>query len=285
MYNKLMIAGITLALGLTACNQFKTSETGVEYKMHTSNKGDLIVTDNYVNMSMKYYGVDSAGNDTLLFENDNIGLMVSEHTFEGDLMDALKLCTVNDSMTFNVHADSLIVKTFGLEVPEFLDGEKPIRFEIKVKEVTSRAELMKKLDEEKSAQIGKEKEIVAEYIAKNKLKADSTGSGLMYVVNKKGFGAKPAVGDTVMVHYTGKLMDGTVFDSSKDREAIKFPLGVGMVIRGWDEGLALLTKGTKATFIVPSHLAYGPGGAGNGVIPPNATLVFDVELVNVIPAK
>jgi peptidyl-prolyl cis-trans isomerase A (cyclophilin A) len=62
-------------------------------------------------------------------------------------------------------------------------------------------------------------------------------------------------------------------------------LGVGRVIRGWDEGLALLTKGTKATFIVPSHLAYGPGGAGNGVIPPNATLVFDVELVNVIPAK
>jgi peptidyl-prolyl cis-trans isomerase A (cyclophilin A) len=83
------------------------------------------------------------------------------------------------------------------------------------------------------------------------------------------------------VHYTGYLMDGKIFDSSIERdEPIEFQLGRGMVIKGWEEGIALMQVGDKMRLIIPSELAYGPNGAG-GVIPPNATLIFDVELVNV----
>ena len=109
---------------------------------------------------------------------------------------------------------------------------------------------------------------------------EKTESGLRYQIIQQGEGKKAEKGQTVSVHYKGQLTDGTVFDSSyKRNQPIDFPLGVGQVIPGWDEGISLLKVGDKARFVIPSDLAYGSRGAG-GVIPPNATLIFDVELVN-----
>lgn len=110
---------------------------------------------------------------------------------------------------------------------------------------------------------------------------EETSSGLRFKIEEKGTGAKAEKGKTVSVHYKGMLPDGTVFDSSyKRNEPIDFPLGEGHVIAGWDEGIQLLHEGGQARFVIPSHLAYGERGAG-GVIPPNATLIFDVELVKI----
>jgi FKBP-type peptidyl-prolyl cis-trans isomerase len=108
-----------------------------------------------------------------------------------------------------------------------------------------------------------------------------TASGLEYIEVEAGIGAQAEAGKTVSVHYTGKFQDGKVFDSSVSRgEPIKFPLGAGRVIKGWDEGIALMKVGGKTQLVIPPELACGERGAG-GVIPPNATLVFDVELVSV----
>ncbi|MFD0989529.1 peptidylprolyl isomerase [Mariniflexile jejuense] len=110
---------------------------------------------------------------------------------------------------------------------------------------------------------------------------NKTESGLRYQIIQKGNGVKAEKGKNVSVHYKGQLADGTVFDSSyKRNQPIDFPVGVGQVISGWDEGIQLLNVGDKARFVIPSHLGYGSRGAG-GVIPPNATLIFDVELMNV----
>jgi FKBP-type peptidyl-prolyl cis-trans isomerase len=110
---------------------------------------------------------------------------------------------------------------------------------------------------------------------------EETKSGLRYQILQKGTGKQATKGANVSVHYKGQLLDGTVFDSSyKRKEPIDFAIGVGQVIAGWDEGIQLLKVGDKARFVIPSHLAYGESGAG-GVIPPNATLIFDVELMNV----
>ena len=108
-----------------------------------------------------------------------------------------------------------------------------------------------------------------------------TNSGLEYIETEAGAGEQAVAGKTVRVHYTGKFPDGRVFDSSVERgEPIEFILGAGRVIKGWDEGIALMKVGGKAQLIIPPNLGYGERGAG-GVIPPNATLVFDVELVEV----
>ncbi|CAM1339930.1 peptidylprolyl isomerase [Tenacibaculum aestuarii] len=110
---------------------------------------------------------------------------------------------------------------------------------------------------------------------------DETPSGLRYKILQNGDGKQATKGAMVSVHYKGQLLDGTVFDSSyKRKQPIDFAIGVGQVIAGWDEGIQLLKVGDKARLVIPSDLAYGSQGAG-GVIPPDATLIFDVELMNV----
>lgn len=111
--------------------------------------------------------------------------------------------------------------------------------------------------------------------------AISTPSGLKYTEIKEGTGAQPQAGQTVSVHYTGTLEDGTKFDSSRDRnQPFSFKLGAGQVIKGWDEGLSTMKVGGQRQLIIPPGLGYGSRGAG-GVIPPNATLIFDVELLKI----
>jgi len=131
----------------------------------------------------------------------------------------------------------------------------------------------------------KEKELIAMEESMEQIKgqwpdAITTDSGLKYVVVAEGEGDTPASGASVKVHYTGKLLDGTKFDSSYDRNSpIDFPVGQGRVIKGWDEAILTMKKGEKRVLIIPPSLGYGEQGAG-GVIPPNATLVFDVELIS-----
>ena len=109
-----------------------------------------------------------------------------------------------------------------------------------------------------------------------------TESGIKYKISKEGTGPNAKKDDLLSVHYSLQLVDGSEIDSSFTRGApIEFTCGVGQVIKGWDEAMQLLNKGSKARLIIPSELGYGAVGAGNGVIPPNATLIFDVELVDI----
>jgi peptidylprolyl isomerase len=116
----------------------------------------------------------------------------------------------------------------------------------------------------------------------SKEKVVTTKSGLKYVVRAEGSGPAAKSGQTVAVHYTGTLENGKKFDSSLDRgEPIRFKLGAGMVIKGWDEGIAGMKKGEKRKLIIPAKLGYGETGTPGGPIPPNATLIFEVELVGI----
>ena len=170
--------------------------------------------------------------------------------------------SVVDSIAQGDSLDSLEILAFGVEAEKFNAIEEFRTFE------GSRA---KRIEEEKAA--------IEAQIEKLASGFNKTESGLRYQILQQGEGKKAQKNDLVSVHYKGQLADGTVFDSSyKRNDPIEFTLGIGQVIAGWDEGIALLHVGEKARFVIPSTLAYGSQGAG-GVIPPNANLIFDVELV------
>lgn len=162
-------------------------------------------------------------------------------------------------------------------------------YEVDILEVLSKADYEKeqvdlKAKEMQQKQTAKKEEVlkIAKYLKDNKVDVTPTSTGLFYIEKVKGTGPQPVPGDRVSVHYTGTLLDGKKFDSSLDRNVpFAFNLGKGQVIKGWDEGIAMMRQGGKATLIIPSNIAYGDRNMGE--IPPYATLVFDVELLEVSP--
>ncbi len=260
---------------------YKKSDKGIRYSFVKSNKGAKIKLDDIVFLQIKY----ATDKDSVLFDSWKMGgpiqLKVSKPTFKGDLMDGLNLMTAGDSVLFLFSADSMFTKTFNMPLPEFIKPGSDLKFTVKIDRITTEEVLRAdeiKIEKEKNME---EQKAIEQYIADNKLTPVTTPSGLKYVMYNEGTGAKAEAGKTVRVHYTGKLLNGTKFDSSYDRnDPIEFKLGQGMVIKGWDEGIALLKEGGTALLIIPSNLAYGSRGAG-GVIPPFAPLTFEVELVSV----
>jgi len=275
----LLIASFAQAQKVVKYSKSKT--TGLSYVMHKSNKGPKLKLDDVVTLNLKYI----TSKDSLVFDSWKMGkpiqLKIAKASFKGDLMDGLTLLTVGDSASFLINADSLFTKTFGAPRPAFIDSSSFLSFTVKVISTTTDAALKAEELKAEKENAMKENEVIAKYIADKQITPSKSSSGLMYIISEPGAGEQAQAGKTVKVHYTGRLLDGTKFDSSLDRnDPIEFKLGQGMVIKGWDEGIALLKVGGKALLIIPSNLAYGSRGAG-GVIPPFSPLTFEVELVSV----
>lgn len=286
------LAALAAALTFQACNKEgkQTTPEGLEYQFHVNEEGETASDSSVVSFHL----VIKNGKDSVLTDTPVEGQLVANLTgsvqYKGSWEHGLKLMSEGDSVTFWVPVDSLI--TDASQLPPFIEKGSKVSFNVKMNKIQTIETAMKDY-EEKMAQMQKDAaeaeikytaiddSLITDYASKNNLNVQKTSSGLQYVVTQQGKGKKPSAGDTVKVHYTGKLLDGTVFDSSVERgEPIEFPLGEGNVIPGWDEGIALLNEGSKATLLIPSRLAYGTRGAG-GVIPPNSVLLFEVELVNI----
>ena len=168
-------------------------------------------------------------------------------------------------------------------VAAVFEGAKPkMTYDEAKEEIRKYFEALEARQREAAAKMGEvNAEAGKKFLDENGKRAEvkTTASGLQYEVLKEGTGRQPAATDSVTVHYTGKLIDGTVFDSSVERGA-PATFGVTQVIPGWVEALQLMKEGSQWRLYIPSQLAYGPNGAGN-VIGPNATLIFDVELIKV----
>jgi len=273
---------------------FQKTTKGTEYQMLTHNTGDRIKLSDIVTFN----AIQKTGKDSILFSSYLKGAPLQAQVApEGDLMDIFPLLTVKDSVLIRIPTDS-IFKGHEESRPAFLPKASYMFFILKVERVQSLEEAIaeRKVMMDKAA--AEETAGTAAYIAEHKLILKTTPSGLKYKITKPSVLRKPLVGDTVYVNYTGRTLDGKVFDSSVATEAAKgglvqpgrtyepinFALGTGAVIPGWDEGLALLGVGAKAQFIIPSSLAYGDKGAGDD-IKAFSTLIFDVELVKVKAVK
>ena len=276
---------LLFAAVLTSCGPkspfpgYKATDTGLYYKQITAGQGEQLKDGDVIKVRLAYYI-----NDSLLYTTDMLPEpaydLVHESFFKGDLYDGFRMMHVGDSMSFMINADSVFNKQFHAPViPDFVTPDAFMRWEVAVDEAMTEDEFHAMKEAEMAALQQASLDAFDAYLSENGINAEKTETGLVYVCTKPGKGSKPTVNQNVKVHYTGKLLDGTVFDSSVERgEPFEFTLGAHQVIPGWDEGIALMSKGEKGVLYIPYNLAYGERQAGP--IPPYSNLIFEVELLD-----
>jgi FKBP-type peptidyl-prolyl cis-trans isomerase FkpA len=263
--------------------KFTTLPSGIEWKLVTAGKGkQKAAIGDVITMHIRVYVSDSMAFDSYkLNNNEPVPAQIQKPQFNGDIMEVLTMLVEGDSAVFQVPQDSAYRN--GMKPPFAKPGDKVI-YQVKMVSVKTQAQYKTEQDAQAKVAIAKEEGTIQEYIkSKGLTNVQKTDKGLYYIIEKAGTGPNVPVGSNVTMNYTGMLLDGTKFDSNVDPafkhvQPFEFPLGQGRVIPGWDEGVALLNKGAKAKLIIPSPYAYGPRGQGQ--IPANAILVFDVEVVS-----
>jgi FKBP-type peptidyl-prolyl cis-trans isomerase FkpA len=313
MNKPLLLTASFAALAMVSCKNsefegYTKAENGMHYKFYNHDENGVKPKEGdgvAFSFMIKQYSKDSTLVDSKQVTSDGSGIfkyLLPKSSFSGSIEDALSMMSTGDSASFIISADSFFLRTQrAKELPPHIKPGEHLAVYLKVTEVKSKAdidadnkkaqaEMEKKMKEYQE----KEQAVWEKYLADNKITQKPTESGLILVETKKGSGPKPKAGDVIKVAYTGRLMDGTMFDTSNEAEAkagniyyegrpyepIEFPVGTGRVIAGWEEAFMMMNKGTKAKLIIPSNLGYGPQGNGP-VIHPYAPLVFDVELVEV----
>lgn len=292
---KLFAAIVLGSVLLTACGDgFKTTKSGLKYKFLETNKGaqqvqpqDVLVGTCVLKLGDSILGrVDTP--DRILMANDP--------AFPGDLPEGLLMMHIGDKAIFQVEADS--VASRGFRFPEFYKAGTGMKliYEINLTDIITKEEMAQEqanyMENMQQAQAA-EKEALAQYVADNKIKATPDEEGLYIIVNKKGNGQKVEIGRQIAINYTGRLLNGKVFDTSLETvakeneiydsrrpyEPLSYRVGEQSLIRGWEKGIINQPAGSKLTLIIPSALGYGPQDLG--IIPANSSLIFDIEIVSV----
>ena len=284
---------MALSLFMYSCTEennkfpgFETTSDGLYYQFHTQGGdtlkpqlGDLLST------YMDYRTDDTIFNTTPEGQPFNIPLM--ESTYAGDVFSALGMMSAGDSATFMINADSFFMKTVGAPRPEFLDSNSCFYLDIKVTEVKTTAQIdkerMGKSKEMADAEVG----LIENYIADNKLTIERDASGVYFSEVKAGRGAAPAPGSFAKMNIVAKTLfdvERPFINSDQYGKPIDFEIGTGRLGIGFESGIAKMAKGGKSIIIVPFELGFGAQGMQGG-IPPYATLVYEVEILEIISAE
>jgi len=299
------------AVSLTSCenkDSFKKSPDGLEYKIVIDSAGKTVEEGGVAVLNLSFKNEKDSLNT---FKKGAPISIMAHKTFKGSLEDGLQLLSAGDSAVFRISNDSLYTKMFSDSLPKEIKPGTFTDFYVKVIKVYSKEEVKKEQDkyvEQQRMMVRQQIEMmqkyikdlvdtsgpqmkidegqIKEYVKQHNLTAERTENGVYYAITEKGSAAPAAPGDTVAVHYVGKLLDGTGFDSSTVEKPLHFILGTGRVIPGWEDALTKLGKGDKATIIIPSSLAYRKEGIKNPatnsyVIPPDAPLLFNIQVVDV----
>lgn len=301
MKKNLVVTAAVAVLAFTACKNsdfegYTKADNGLHYKFFNQDEaGHKAEVDEAISIR---YILKKQSNDSLIFDSkssspDGINkLMLSKSLTVGGIEDALKMMAKGDSAAFILSSDSFFLKTNGYkELPPFVKPGEHLSLFVKMVDIKTKKEVednqkMQMAEEEAKAKVFKDREQsdLSKYIADQKITTKPTESGLIYIETKKGSGPNPKENEMVKVHYSGTLLDGTPFDSSIEKgEPIEFALKQQPMMPGFEEALLLMKKGGKAKIILPSALAYGD--RGRGAIYPYAPVIFELELVDIQPAR
>lgn len=292
----LSILVLAIVVNANAQDALKKTPKGDLYQIFTQNKGDKIKLNDVITFQC----IQKTDKDSILLSSYTAGhpyqAQIQPSQNAGDLMEIFPLLSVKDSALVRVPTDS-IFKGHDDQRPPFFPKGSYLNVVVKIEKVQSLNDAIAERNAELEKIKAQESSDAAKYIVSHKLVLNTTPSGLKYIITKPSLKLKALKGDTLLVNYTGKTVDDHVFDSSIEADAktaglqqsgrtyepIQVVVGAGQVIPGWDEGLLLLSEGSKATFVIPSNLAYADHGQGD--IKPFSTLIFDVEVVKIKPTK
>ncbi len=284
-----LAVGLVIVLMVSSCSifkgpkKYKFTENGLPYRFIEHNKKNPQPALGKIMSLDIRYGTE----DTVLFNSKDVPTGVFrvpmlESAFAGDFYEMMNLMHIGDSAQFVLKAEPFFTQTAGYpQVPSGTEDFDKLTFNVRLLSAMTKEEL--KAEEQAKIDMLKnnEQDRIEEYLTDNNITDQPTKSGLYVLILEEGNGDKPKKGQNVKVHYTGTLLNGKKFDSSVDRGTpFEFPIGQGRVIKGWDEGIAMLNVGSKATLIIPSKLAYGERGAGNDIAPYDP-LIFEVELIDI----
>ncbi len=268
---------------------FKKLPSGLAYKIikHGNGTRKPAVTD-HIEMYIHVH-VPVPGGDSVIFDSRKmfsstkpVSFAISAPKFKGDPIEGFMLMVAGDSAVFTLPIDSM--KKAGNQLLPWMTSDMHIEYDVEMISVKTDAEDKKDNEEKAAKQIVIDEKLLQEYFTSHGIKPLKTASGLYYTLANPGTGEKIKAGQKAGVNYTGKFLDGKPFDSNTDSafhhvQPFDVEVGKGRVIKGWDEGLQLLKKGAKATFYIPSNLAYGP--TERNPIPANSILVFDIEVTDI----
>ena len=293
---------IAVSMAVISCGNKTTAqfpgyekvEEGLYVKYLTQNKeARKVAVGDILTMNMKYGTKDSTLLDTEA-NGQPIQLRADTGKYVGDILTAFMSMGLGDSASIIVNADSFFMKTAGMpSSPDFIDSAAMLYFSVGLNNIQSIEEMQAEADAKTAEAEANEMVILNQYLADNNITTEPTESGLIFISKKEGTGKQAVAGKKVKVHYEGMFLDGTYFDTSVEEAAkandiynpqrpygpFEFDLGVGQVIKGWDEGIAMLKEGGKARLIIPSKIAYGAAPRPGA---PFSTLIFDVELIEVM---
>ncbi len=289
MLKKNVLIGLSLLALAVSCGPYKTAPGGLKYEMIADSAGKTGELGGFVAFDL----IMTTSKDSTL-QNSFVGgqpmwVEIFKPTYKGCFYEAFQLLSEGDSARFVVQADSFFLRTLGDSVmPPKIDPKDELTLLIKVRKVYDKnyVEQERKKNqaqgqvrmEQMTKQITVDSALIVAYLTKNKIKAERTSQGvhIQYTKNNK-TGVNLMQGDSVSVHYVGRLLDGTEFDRSKG-EPLTLTLGSRQVIPGWEDALLHMKRGEKATVFIPSALAYGDRDMQT--IPANSVLVFDIEVVD-----
>ncbi len=292
---KSVLALITM-LAFASCSSdgdYIAVDSGSEYKVIEAGNGEIPGPEDLMLIHME----NVLGDSVLLRSPAGDDFVLSATQGPAQLTDVFKLCAEGDSVHIRLKLSDYSQAT-RMPITSDMDTSEMVIMKMRVTKVIDRQKYNegKQLEVAQQAeeQLETDKSIIERYLADNNLTAEKTDDGLYYVIEKAGKGRKPNNGENVHVSYTVRLLDGTFIDSSSEQLSkenntynpnrpygpYKFTLGTRAVIEGWDLGIALIEKGTKAKLLVPSGLGYGPNARGDA-IPANSVLIFDLELVEI----
>lgn len=272
---------------LSACQEskypdYKSTKSGIYYQLHTVGENtEKAQIGDFITIDISYKTIFDS-----IFFNGRRKFQIAEPAFEGAIDECFTLLSKDEEATFIISADSFFVNTLDSKLPSFIPDGSDMKVDISVLEIQT----AKEYENEKEAFLNwindfgeYERVILKQFVEEQKLDVKPTETGMFYFVLNEGEGKKVELGDTILVHYEGRFLNGKFFDSTKKRnDPFQFVYGhKWQVIEGLEEAIGMMREGEKALFILPSGLAFGDRGSSTGIIPPFTSVIFEVELLSV----